>query len=121
MFKPYIVAAAFCAAVLSCAPALAGEQDFTLVNATGYTVSQVYVSPSTANDWEEDILGKDVLADGDRTNIHFDRDTSTCKWDLKVVYDDGDTAEWSAVNLCKISVVTIHYNADTDRTWATYE
>ena len=43
------------------AAALAADQDFTLVNRTGYTIEQVYVSPIKARDWEEDVLGRDVL------------------------------------------------------------
>ncbi len=91
-------------------PAAAGTQDFSLINATGYTLSEVYVSPARAKDWEEDVLGRDVLADGERTEITFARDTDACLWDLKVVYDDGESAEWDALNLCKISVAKISYD-----------
>ncbi|MBR7620867.1 argininosuccinate lyase [Phenylobacterium sp. 20VBR1] len=91
-------------------PAVAGDQDFTLVNATGYTLNQVFVSPTRAKDWEEDVLGRDVLADGDRTEITFSRDTDACLWDLKVVYDNGESAEWDALSLCKISVAKISYD-----------
>ena len=90
--------------------AAAGTQDFTLINATGYTLSEVYVSPARARDWEEDVLGRDVLADGARTEITFSRDTDACLWDLKVVYDDGESAEWDALNLCTISVARISYD-----------
>ena len=34
--------------------------------------------------------------------------------DFKVVYSDKETAEWSGVNLCEVSVVTLSYkNGDT--------
>ncbi len=88
----------------------AGQQDFTLINSTGYTLNEVYVSPSKINDWEEDVLGVDILKDGNRTSITFSRDTDACLWDLKVVYDDGETAEWDAINLCNISVANISYD-----------
>ncbi|MBL8644075.1 MAG: hypothetical protein JNK21_09070 [Rhodospirillaceae bacterium] len=100
----------------------AGKQDFTVVNVTGYTISELYVSPSKASDWEEDILGRDVLVDGDRTDITFSRKEDTCLWDLKVVYqDDNSSAEWSAINLCEVSVVALHYNEKTGTTSATFE
>ena len=38
----------------------AGDQDFELVNRTGYTIEQVYVSPIKAKDWQEDVLGRGV-------------------------------------------------------------
>jgi len=48
-----------------------GTQDFTLVNHTGVAVFSLYISESTNDDWEEDVLGEDVLPDGDRVNVKF--------------------------------------------------
>ena len=101
--------------------ALAGDQDFTLVNRTGYTIEQVYVSPIKARDWEEDVLGRDVLDDGDVVNIRFSKREDVCRGDLKVVYDDGEEAEWSDFNLCEVSRITIHYERKSGRTWAEYD
>lgn len=100
----------------------AGKQDFVLVNKTGYDISHVYVSPVKSDDWEEDVLGKDVLEDGDTWTIKFNRKTSTCKWDLKVVYDDDDsTAVWQNIDLCSVSKITIRYNRKSDTTSATFD
>ena len=99
--------------------ALAADQDFSLVNATGYEISALYVAPSKSSDWQEDVLGQDVLGDGQQANVNFSRDSETCNWDLKVVYsDDNTSAEWIGVNLCELSAVTIKYNADTGETSA---
>src|SRR5436305_790311 len=68
------------------------RQDFVLVNRTGYDIGEVYVSPSKADDWEEDILGDEELGDGDQTTIRFTRAVKTCMWDLKVVYSDDDSS-----------------------------
>jgi len=113
------------AAVALCAlPILAqaGAQDFTLINKTGYEIGEVYVSPTKSDDWEDDVLGRDVLPDGDRVDISFSRDTDACVWDLKVVYTvDNTSAEWDRFNLCEVSKIKIFYNAKTDTTSATYE
>ena len=112
------------AALIGCAlatPAVAGQQDFVLLNDTGYTIEEVYVSPSRAQTWEEDVLGRDVLADGTRTKIRFDRSEDSCLWDLKAVYEDGETAEWQGFNLCEVSVVAISYDEETGTTTARYE
>lgn len=101
--------------------ALAGDQDFTLVNRTGYTISEVYVAPSKSSDWEEDVLGQDTLDDQTTVDIKFSRGEDTCRWDLKVIYDDETTAEWAALDLCTVSKVTIFYNAKTDTTSAKTE
>lgn len=98
-----------------------GKQDFTLVNKTGYAINEVYVSPTSANDWQEDVLGQDVLANGDNVHIRFNRSTSACNWDLKIVYDDKTSAEWTKFDLCTVSKISIMYNRATDTTSATYE
>ena len=87
-----------------------GRQDFTLINRTGYEIREVYVSRSATNSWEEDVLGNDTLANGRSVNIRFRGNSSNCQWDLKVVYNDGDTGEWRRLNLCSISRVTIYFN-----------
>jgi len=105
-------------------PAFADEakQDFTLVNKTGYELKEVYVSPSKADDWQEDILGQATLDDGAKVNIHFNAKTHTCKWDLKVVYsDDNSNAVWSDINLCEVEKITIHYDRKNDVTRATFD
>ena len=99
--------------------ALAAEQDFSLTNATGYDISELYVAPSKSSDWQEDVLGQDVLSDGQMANITFSKSADTCQWDLKVVYaDDNSSAEWIGVNLCELSAVTIKYNDDSGETSA---
>lgn len=61
-----ILAAILASSMLAAAvPALGQVQlDFTLVNRTGYTISEVYVSPQSSDSWEEDIMEADQLEDG---------------------------------------------------------
>lgn len=100
----------------------AGQQDFSLLNKTGYEIKEVYVSSSASNNWEEDVLGRDVLKDGKIVNISFHSAAKGCKWDLKVVYsDDNSSAVWRGFDLCKITKVTIRYNRKTDTTSAVTE
>jgi len=103
-------------------PAFAdGKQNFSLENHTGYKISEVYVSPSKASTWEDDVLGKDELANGETVAIRFSRSDKSCKWDLKVVYDDGDTSEWDDFNLCKISIIRLFYDRKKNTSWAETE
>ncbi|WP_332118121.1 hypothetical protein [Azorhizobium caulinodans] len=120
-----------CAAVLALFTVLAvsgplaaaeARQNFTLVNKTGYDIEKVFVSPSKSDDWEEDVLGKDTLDDGDSWEIKFHRATKTCKWDLKVVYSDDDSsAIWYDIDLCTVSKITIRYNRKSDKTTASFD
>lgn len=98
------------------------KQDFTLVNMTGYALSEVFVSPSKSDDWEEDILGRDVMEHGQAFEIHFERAAKSCLWDLKVVYQDDDSeAVWDAIDLCSVSRLTIEYDRKTDTTSASFD
>lgn len=104
------------------AQAAEAKQDFTLVNKTGYELKAVYVSPSKSDDWEEDVLGKDTLDDGETWDIKFHRSVRTCKWDLKVVYSvDSTSAVWSDIDLCTVEKITIRYNKNTDTTSAKFD
>ena len=70
--------------VTATAFARAGKQDFLLHNQTGVEIHSLYVSPHSADDWEEDILGKDTLAAGDSLKITFEDRDKHVHWDLKV-------------------------------------
>lgn len=116
-----LLAAACLLSTAYAAPAWAGTQDFTVLNTTGYPIAEVYVSASSKDEWEEDVLGKDVLSEGERTKIRFDADEDACLWDLKVVYSDDESAEWQGINLCKVSVVALSYDRKSGKTWAETE
>ena|ERR1700683_615727 len=116
--------AAFAAVLAVTAPAFAqdAKQDFKLVNKTGYELKALYVSPSKSDDWGDDILGQDVLADGQVVNVHFNPKANICKWDLKVTYtDDNSNAVWGDIDLCTVEKITIHYDRKNDVTKATFD
>lgn len=103
------------------APALAGQQDFSVVNKTGYAFKHIYVSEANNNSWDEDILGRDVLENGEKLDVSFGKGEKTCIWDMKVVYDDGESAIWEDLNLCKISKLTLRWNKSTGVTSASID
>lgn len=116
--KPISVLALVAASMWIATSAFAQNLDFTLVNRTGYTIEEVYVSSSKSDDWEEDVMGRDVLEDGESVDISFARGTKGCKWDLKVVYDDEEEAVWNGFDLCSISRVSLRYERKSGKTWA---
>ena len=116
----------FAAAVVATTIGLSGlaqaaQQDFTLVNRTGYTVNEVYVSAANARSWQEDVLGEDTLETGQNVKIRFERGARGCLYDLKVVYADGDKSEWSKLDLCRISRVSIYWDRKAGTTRAVTE
>ncbi len=84
-----------------------GDQDFILINSTGVEIYALYVSPHSANQWGEDILGADTLFNGEDLLIYFPLKTKTKFWDLRVEDEDGDFIEWHKLNLLKISSVEL--------------
>jgi hypothetical protein len=83
------------------------NQNFTLVNHTGFTVVTLNISAAGEARWGPDILGTEVLASGESAEITFEATEQTCLWDLRVTYDDGDDGEWRGTDLCETSTVTL--------------
>lgn len=102
--------------VTATAFARSGDQDFVLHNETGVEIHQLFVSPTTADEWEEDVLGVETLAAGDSVKVTFDDREKSSKWDLKVVDSKGNSIEWRELNLIEISEVTLHYK--DGKAWA---
>ena len=99
----------------------AAAQDFTLVNQTGVEIDKVYISPHDADDWEEDILGKDTLPSGQSVDIKFHRSETAADWDLRIEDKEGNAIEWENLNLLKISKVTLNYDQATKKATAKTE
>ena len=104
--------------VTASALARTGKQDFILHNETGVEVHSLYVSPHSAGDWEDDILGQDTLPSGETVKVTFDDRDKRVKWDLKVTDKDGNALEWYDLNLTEIEEVTLHWDAKKGKGWA---
>lgn len=83
------------------------QQDFTIVNSTGHTVTALNVSPSDEDSWGENILGDDRLGNGESAQITFPRGETQCGWDIRATYDDSGTTDVRSVNLCEVATVTL--------------
>lgn len=112
MLLSIVAVGAFAVLVATASKAMAGTQDFTLINKTGITINNLYVSESAKNDWEEDVLGDEQLEDGDSMNVTF-KGHESCKWDLMIKDEAGDGLYWRGIDLCKVSKVTLKCNGKT--------
>ncbi len=102
--------------------AVAQNADFTLVNATGYPISEVYVSPTKAKTWGSDILGKHIIANRESWKLTFPQSKAQCFQDLKIVFeDDNSEVVWENFNLCEIDKVTLTYDRKSGTTSAKTE
>src|SRR5580693_3981288 len=89
-------------ALLGAATAAAGEQDFILHNKTGVSIDKLFISPHSSDDWQEDILGQDTLANGESLKIRFGRKEKAAHWDIRIEDKEGHSVEWESLNLLEI-------------------
>lgn len=114
MNKHGFLAATLSAAVLSVSsfatPAQAIDRDFAVHNNIDETITQLFVSPTSQTTWGPDILGVDVLEDGQTANIHFTPSNyrGQCQFDIKIVAANGHQYTVSGLNLCTITGVTFN-------------
>jgi hypothetical protein len=116
-----LLAAAFALAGVSTDAFAQAQQDFAIVNRTGYQIDEIYVGPSSSPNWGRDLLGQNVLRNGQTFNIRFPQNTRECLFDIKVVYNDRDQSEFRQVNLCRISRVNLFWDRARRTTRATTE
>jgi hypothetical protein len=102
--RKFLIAGAVLASAIATA-AYAAQQDFTVTNHSGHMIVTLNVSPNNDSHWGPDLLGRDVLSNGEQERISFDRNEDQCSWDIKVTYDDGTDNDLRAVNLCETSEV----------------
>jgi len=96
------LAAALVSFTLLAGPALAADRRVEIVNDTSYTIVEFYASNVGENVWEEDILGRDMLAPGESVVINIDDGTGHCLYDFKAVFEDGDELEKGRINVCEV-------------------
>ncbi len=84
------------------ATADAADRRVRIINETSYDMVRFYGSNVGTDDWEEDILGRDVLRTGRSVMVNFDDGSGYCMFDFKAVFDDGDEVIKERVNVCKI-------------------
>lgn len=82
-------------------------RDITVVNKSGKPIMELYISPSEADDWEEDVLGVDVLDNGEQVKIHFAGPVETCLYDILAKNAQDDEWLLPDVNLCETFTITI--------------
>ena len=76
----------------------------TIRNATGFTLVEIYISDSGTEDWEEDVLGRDVLEDGETLRLTVSGSYS--RFDMAAVDEEGDSVGWYGLpgNVTQITI-----------------
>jgi len=61
-----------------------------ITNKTGYDIYYLYVSHEDSDDWEDDVLGDEILEDGESFRVDLDGYTSSI-FDVQAEDEDEDT------------------------------
>ena len=83
--------------------AVAADRHVKVINKTKTPIFGFYASRVASNDWEEDILGEDVIMPGESLVINIDDGSGACKFDFKGEFEDGDEVVKKNVDVCRVS------------------
>ena len=95
------------AALLGAAPAVAENLVFAFNNESSFTIVELYASPADVGDWEDDILGREILEPGETARITVRDGRQACEYDLRIVFEDGDEITDTA-DLCETESYTVN-------------
>jgi hypothetical protein len=86
---------------LTAQSALADKDNFYIQNNSDLTISELYLSDSSLENWNNDILGNGVLESGEQVTVDFaDPSPDRCMYDIKAVFADGQEVEDFRINVC---------------------
>lgn len=71
-------------------------------NDTDFKIVEFYTSNKGTSDWQEDILGSDVLAPGGSVMVNIDNSRGYCKFDFLAVFEDKDQVVSPDNNICEL-------------------
>jgi hypothetical protein len=81
-------------------PASALDQHFEITNTTRFPVVEMQAARPGSGNWEKDILGEDFLQPGNSVVVTIDDGSDYCRFDIKVIFDDGAELICRNVNVC---------------------
>lgn len=86
--------------ISSKAIAQTGAVTIKLINGTDKVMTEFYASPPSTSDWENDILGADVLNPGESVTININDGRRDCFYDFRAVFQDGTESINNAEKVC---------------------
>ena len=102
------------AATLGAGSSFAGDADFWLVNKTGYSIREIYISAAHQSGWESDQLGASAMLENNNSRFVKYSDRASCKRNMRVVFDDdGFEMVWVGLDLCEIDKLSVRYDRAT--------
>jgi hypothetical protein len=96
------------AAMLAACPAFADDDlNFRLNNGSSSPVVGFFVSHAGANTWEDNLMRGRTLAPGASIDVVIADGRTTCDYDIKVAFADGDETDDRGLDLCEMGSYTV--------------
>jgi len=84
---------------------------FDVVNNTGVTLVDIFVTPAETNHWGNDILPNSLFENGSTVTVDIPADYgTTCMFDMKITDGAGGHITFTGIDACKL--VTLQINGD---------
>ncbi len=93
--------------LVAAVPASARNLDFRLVNDSGYTLRELYLSPESSERWGNDVLGRQMIDTGGSATVNFPSAADECMYDMRMIFSDNDELT-DTVDLCEVGTYTIN-------------
>jgi hypothetical protein len=90
-------------------PASASERQIEITNNTRMAIIEVYASPVGMEGWHQDVLGDEILPPTNSIVVKWDVPGDYCRFDLRTVFDDGNSWVRRDVNVCELERYAISY------------
>jgi hypothetical protein len=90
-------------------PAAALDRHVQLTNDTRMAIVEIYFAEVGTGRWQNDLLGNEILWPANSVLVNVDDRTGYCRFDLKIVYDDGTGLIRHDVNICRMEGYAISY------------
>jgi hypothetical protein len=107
----FLFAAGLCLFLFNASQTNSQALGFYIVNNTGVTLNNIYVSPAESNNWGNDILPNDMFENQSTVMVTIPADYgATCKFDIKITDIPGNAVIFTNVDACKLHTLTIHWD-----------
>ena len=90
-------------------PAAALDRQIQLTNNTRMAIVEIYLAQVGTGRWQKDLLGVEMLLPTESVLVDVDDEAGYCRFDLKIVYDDGTGVIRRDVNICRMEGYAISY------------
>jgi hypothetical protein len=98
--------------LVSCSSS-AADYYVDITNNTGYTIFYIYVSPDKSDSWEDDVLGKKVLPNGQSRRINL-YGYKNPVFDIRLVDEDGDSYTFWDIDVSEDDIIATLADLDSN-------